>query len=564
VRVWNLRTGTPIGEPLTDHTDWDPQAGRRLGEPRPDLEAYRLLTGTPEPPTQHEDLVCTVLDDVPVVVIGSFDGTVRVCDLRTGTPIGRPFLGYPDARLLTVACTVIDSVPVVLTGGYDGTVRVSDLRTRTTINPLLLAPNGVLAVACTVVDGTPVAVTGHRDGTVGVWDLATSTFTRHHDGTVGATRRLIGEPLTGHTDEVRSVACTVVDGTPVAVTGSNDTTVRVWDLTTRTLIGSPTAGHNSDVRSVACTVVDGTPVAVSRSLQRQRGPQDQPRVWDLRTGLPMRRLHLPGPPYRMPPNYAVWSLACAVVDGTPVAITGGGERIIDSRAVEGAPDVWDLRTNICASDPQITRYISDKVHSVACADVDGTPVAVTIGDGCIRMWDLRTRTLIREPHYDRGSMRVVVCTVLDGTPVAVTGGVGIVKMWNLRTRTEIGKSLLTSPRGIKVCALACTVVDGTPVAVVGGDDGMVRVWDLRTRTLIGEPLAAHTREVLAVVCMAMDGIPVAISGGGDGMVRLWDLRTGKSVGRLMVTKPGAIAVSPQGDLILGREHDVAVFRRRSA
>ncbi|MET7633418.1 caspase family protein [Streptomyces sp. NPDC005499] len=564
VRVWNLRTGTPIGEPLTDHTDWDPQAGRLLGEPHPDIETYRLLTGKPEPPTQHEDLVCTVVAGVPVVVIGSHDGTVRVCDLRTGTPITRPFLGYPDARLLTVACTVIDSVPVVLTGGYDGTARVSDLRTGTTIDPLLLAPDGVLAMACTVVDGTPVTVTGHRDGTVGVWDLTTSTVARHRNGTVGTTRRLIGEPLTGHTDEVRSVACTVVDGIPVAVTGSNDTTVRVWDLTTRTRIGSPVAGHTNEVRSVACAVVDGTPVAVSRSLQRKGGPQDQPRVWDLRTGLPIRQLHLPGPPYRMPPYNAVWSLACAVVDGIPVAVTGGGERIIDSRAFEGAPDVWDLRTGVCASDPQTTRYISDKVHSVACTDVDGTPVAITIGDGSIRMWDLRTRKLIREPHYDRGSMRMVACTVLDGTPVAVTCGVGIVKVWNLRTRTEISKLLLAGPRGIKFSALECTVVDGTPVAVVGDDDGIVRVWDLRTRTLIGEPLVAHTREVLAVACMMMDGIPVAVSGGGDGAVRLWDLRTGKPVGHLMVTKPGAIAVSSQGDLILGREHDVAVFRRRSA
>ncbi|MFF2502384.1 caspase family protein, partial [Streptomyces sp. NPDC058067] len=262
VRVWNLRTGTPIGDPLTDHTNWDSGAGKRLGKPRPEFEQYLRLTGTTQPPTHHEDLVCTVVADAPAVVIGSFDGTVRMCDLRTGTPIGRPFLGYPDARLKTVACTVIDGVPVALTGGYDGTVRVCDVRTGIPIEPLLLAADGVLAIACTVVDGTPVAVTGHRDGTVGVWDLATSTFTRHHDGTWGATRRLIGEPLTGHTDEVRSVACTVVDGTPVAVTGSNDTTVRVWDLTTRRLIGEPLTGHTDEVRSVACTVVDGTPVAV--------------------------------------------------------------------------------------------------------------------------------------------------------------------------------------------------------------------------------------------------------------------------------------------------------------
>ncbi|AXE75722.1 hypothetical protein C5746_42780 [Streptomyces atratus] len=56
------------------------------------------------------------------------------------------------------------------------------------------------------------------DGTVRVWDLTI--------------RQPIGEPLTGHTGWVRGVATGVVEGRPVAVTGSGDGTVRVWDLTT--------------------------------------------------------------------------------------------------------------------------------------------------------------------------------------------------------------------------------------------------------------------------------------------------------------------------------------------
>jgi WD40 repeat protein len=52
---------------------------------------------------------------------------------------------------------------------------------------------------------------------VEVWDLTT--------GTVHAV-------LTGHTSWVHAVACTTFDGRPVAITGSRDKTVRVWDLTT--------------------------------------------------------------------------------------------------------------------------------------------------------------------------------------------------------------------------------------------------------------------------------------------------------------------------------------------
>ncbi|MGH3807071.1 MAG: hypothetical protein ACRDRU_10645 [Pseudonocardiaceae bacterium] len=76
----------------------------------------------------------------------------------------------------------------------------------------------VVAVATTVLDGRPVAVTGSWDTTVRVWDLGTGSP--------------IGDPLTGHTDTVGAVATAVLDGRPVAVTGSWDTTVRVWDLGT--------------------------------------------------------------------------------------------------------------------------------------------------------------------------------------------------------------------------------------------------------------------------------------------------------------------------------------------
>lgn len=77
---------------------------------------------------------------------------------------------------------------------------------------------GVVAVATgTLSDGTPVAVSGDGDGTVRVWRL--------DDGTA------YGEPLTGHTGPVVAVATgTLRDGIPVAVTGDGKGTVRVWRL----------------------------------------------------------------------------------------------------------------------------------------------------------------------------------------------------------------------------------------------------------------------------------------------------------------------------------------------
>ena len=96
-------------------------------------------------------------------------------------------------------------------------------------------------------DGRPIAVTGSGDDTVRVWDLTTGTP--------------IGDPLTGHTDPVTAVAAAVLpDGRPVAVTGSCDDTVRVWDLTTGTPIGDTLTGHTGTVAAVAARCCpDGRP-----------------------------------------------------------------------------------------------------------------------------------------------------------------------------------------------------------------------------------------------------------------------------------------------------------------
>jgi WD40 repeat protein len=66
------------------------------------------------------------------------------------------------------------------------------------------------------VGGRAVAVTGAEDGTVCVWDLAE--------------RRLLGEPIIEHDEEVFAVRVTELGGRPVAISAGRDGVMRVWAL----------------------------------------------------------------------------------------------------------------------------------------------------------------------------------------------------------------------------------------------------------------------------------------------------------------------------------------------
>ncbi|MFJ4188533.1 caspase family protein, partial [Kitasatospora sp. NPDC089509] len=126
--------------------------------------------------------------------------------------------------------------------------------TGSTFNPALRDTvtghtSSVTAVACTVLDGRTITVTGSKDNTARVWDLATG--------------QPLGEPLTGHTDTVTAVACTELNGRTVAITSSEDNTARVWDLATRQPLGEPLTGHTDTVTAVACTELNGRTVAIT-------------------------------------------------------------------------------------------------------------------------------------------------------------------------------------------------------------------------------------------------------------------------------------------------------------
>ena len=94
LRVWDLTTGQPIGEPLTGHTG----------------QIWAVATGV-------------LQDGRTIAVSGGDDGVVRLWDLTTGQPIV-----VVPAHRGAVTCVAVTDLPtavgpVMLTGGHDGSVK---------------------------------------------------------------------------------------------------------------------------------------------------------------------------------------------------------------------------------------------------------------------------------------------------------------------------------------------------------------------------------------------------------------------------------------------------------
>jgi WD40 repeat protein len=175
---------------------------------------------------------------------------------------------YFDADGLDSKCSVSEGFgqpnALVLSGGCDKVLKVWDVRTGYCLHTL---EGHATTIRCLgVLPHTSLAVTGSRDGVAIVWDIKLGRLIRK---------------LRGHE---RSVRCISVDwvkagygqpgrGMKRAITGSYDSTCRVWDLDTGDCL-HVLRGHVADI---FCVVFDGARIASA-------GSDTTVRLWNSNTG----------------------------------------------------------------------------------------------------------------------------------------------------------------------------------------------------------------------------------------------------------------------------------------
>jgi hypothetical protein len=293
--------------------------------------------------------------------------------------------------------------------------------------------------------------------------------------------------LKGHSDWVRSVAFSS-DGKTL-ISGSNDETVRLWDLETRQPIHILTA-HEKRVKCVNFSQ-DGN-MLVSASADSKI------KLWDRKTGKCERTI-------------ATSSNSATILNAISISPNGG---IIasGSASTQGLIKLWNLETG--KRQAAIVAHNSS-VLSLAFSP-DGQSLASGSKSGIIKLWHLSN---VNEPLYiiDHAHLSDVLSLAIspDNQTLVSSGADRTIKLWNLANGEKKPPHILYGHAGRVWCVAISP--DNTKIASASADY-TIKIWDLHTGEQLNT-LTGHLGEV-RTVAFSFDGHLLA-SAGDDMQIRLW-------------------------------------------
>jgi WD40 repeat protein len=404
-----------------------------------------------------------------------------------------PFL--PQTALQTVFSfpDYITSVAIhpdnkrIALAGNDGTVRIIDRETGTLTGPVMKHEAPVVSVAFSA-DGRWL-LSGSNDSTARLWDLSSEKAIltlRHPAEVISAVFSPDGKEL---------------------LTACADGAARLWETATGKQVA--VLQHNAAVTDATFSP-DGKWIVTASE-------DSTARLWDAAGKKQVALL-----PYRERLKVASFNR-----DGTRFLTAG----------YDSTVQVWDAS----ARETILTVNTPSFVNKAAFSP-DGNWIATAGMDGYIRLWDALTGRQVSATMKHQGDVFDLVFSA-DGKQLVTTGWDKAVRLWNVLPDSATGSAVVFAHPAPPT--LAAFSSDGKRILTTCYDN-TVRLWDVASQKPI---FAWHLADDLTGATVSDDGRLVATT-SRDGVLRLWDAGEGKLKDSFAVkTTVSSAAFSPDNKSI---------------
>ena len=329
----------------------------------------------------------------------------------------------------------------------------------------------------------------------------------------------LGNPFKGHEDNVNTIAFSPRG--EFILSGSDDKTLILWDITTQKPVGEPMKGHEGSVNS--CDFSHDGKLVVSCSADKIII------VWSTKTLKEVRR------------SIEVHSDSINTVAFSPDA------KEIVSGSSDSSLILWNTETL-----KPIGRPMVGHTNAVTCVDFskDGRLISGSF-DNTLRCWNPKNQSPLGNPLTGHTHWVDSVRFTPSGAHIISGSCDTTIRVWEVNH--ILGRGLHTDNKDSGFTVALCPK---TNRMFSGSVDGTLVAWCIAQQVRIEKTLPGHTGAITAI-SISPDGSQIA-SGSADKTIRIWDAQRLTPIGSELIGHDSSvtcIAYSPDASQIVSGSHD---------